>query len=143
MLSKPYKLFIAEDDKDVAKTLSDYISAAFPNVFAISHFSTSADVLEALKAEDAKIILSDLKMPGKLGDSLLEDARAVNPSIMSVLITGYPSFSVMASAYRDGVDGFIIKPFSEEDIRRTLEPLIMILDQWTLTLGKYFENRMI
>lgn len=141
MLEQPYKLAIAEDDLDVSQTLIDYIEDLFPRVFNIRSFQDPNQALEVIRtrAFEADMIMTDLRMPGKFGDSLLNEIREFHPGILSVIITGFPSFPVMMSAHRDGTHGFLIKPFDQEDVKRIIDPCLQLLDNWVSVLRKYSE----
>lgn len=141
MLTKPYKLVIVEDDFDVCQVLTDYIEDLYPDIFSIRTFQEPGEALDAINKNPAHMVISDLKMPGKYGDTLLNEIRNSNSGVISIIITGYPSFSVMASAFRDGIHAFLIKPFDEKDVSVVIDPCLALLTNWEAALQKYLENK--
>jgi DNA-binding NtrC family response regulator len=67
------------------------------------------------------IVVSDVRMRGLDGISLLEQARARTPGIKVILITGHPSPEVAAEAMAKGAFEYIAKPFKTDDLRRVVE----------------------
>jgi CheY-like chemotaxis protein len=50
---------------------------------------SGAEALAALQESDFDLLLSDFAMPGMNGGELIRQARAIQPSIRSAIITGY------------------------------------------------------
>ena len=67
------------------------------------------------------IVVSDVRMRGLDGISLLEQARAIAPNVKVILITGHPSPEVAAEAMAKGAFEYIAKPFKTDDLRRVVE----------------------
>lgn len=67
------------------------------------------------------IVVTDVKMRGLDGISLLEQARALSPNVKVILITGHPSPEVAAEAMAKGAFEYIPKPFKTDDLRRVVE----------------------
>jgi DNA-binding NtrC family response regulator len=87
------------------------------------------DVVEAIGAEDALAelrgryigaVLSDIRMPGKSGFDFLKEARGVAPSIPVILMTSFGTATVADRAKREGAFDCLSKPFSREDLLKTL-----------------------
>ena len=60
----------------------------------------------------------DIHMPDEDGISLLRHAHTVDPSLPTVLITGYPAVNTVLDAVRLNVHEFLVKPFT---LRRLLD----------------------
>ena len=86
----------------------------------------SAEEALARVGEDfAGIVISDIRLPGMDGLSLLGQLKARDRSLPVVLITGHGDISMAVGAMRDGAYDFMEKPFSPERLvdvaRRALE----------------------
>jgi DNA-binding NtrC family response regulator len=66
------------------------------------------------------IVVSDVRMRGLDGISLLEQVRALSPRVKVILITGHPSPEVAAEAMAKGAFEYISKPFKTDDLRRVV-----------------------
>lgn len=58
----------------------------------------------------------DLKMPGKSGLELIEDALGVNPEMRIVVLTGYGSIATATQAIKLGAAYYLPKPADLDDI---------------------------
>jgi len=66
--------------------------------------------LQILHAEDMDILLSDVRMPGMDGVTLLQRARAHHPDLVSILLTAYGNVEVAVEAMKAGAYDFLMKP---------------------------------
>jgi two-component system sensor histidine kinase/response regulator len=73
--------------------------------------------LEKIKALQPHLVLIDLKMPGLSGFQVLEQARALDPSLIPVVITGYATVDSAVEAMKKGAYDFLPKPFTPEELR--------------------------
>jgi two-component system phosphate regulon sensor histidine kinase PhoR len=75
--------------------------------------------LAAIKADPGgfEAVLLDLKMPGVGGMEVLEAARALNPALLIVVITGYATVDSAVEAMKKGAYDFIAKPFTPDQLR--------------------------
>jgi CheY-like chemotaxis protein len=87
----------------------------------------SADAaLERLAAPEAAYdcLLTDLSMPGQSGLELADAARALVPSLPVVLATGFLDADASRTPASGRVDAVLTKPFSSEELRRTLDAVV-------------------
>ncbi len=113
-------ILVVDDDKatreGVARALrSDY------NVL----MAADADAaLAALTANDVDLVLTDLRMPGRDGLSLLRDTLVSHPAIPVILLSAYGSVESAVEAMKDGAYDFLTKPVNldhlELVVRRAL-----------------------
>ena len=130
MTTSPSVLLI-EDDALVrlgieqALTLADITARSFDNAEA---------ALERLGAAFPGVIVTDVRLPGMDGLTLLERIVAIDRDIPVVLITGHGGISMAVQAMREGAYDFIEKPFASD---RLVEVVKRGLDRRRLVL----ENR--
>ncbi len=79
--------------------------------------SRGEEGLERLTQEGADIVLLDLKMPGIDGMEVLGRIRALDESILVIVITGYATVDTAIEAMKKGAYDFIPKPFEPEQLR--------------------------
>lgn len=64
-----------------------------------------------------ELVFVDLKMPGISGFEVLERLRAMDPSVVSIVITGYATLSSAVEAMQKGAYDFLPKPFTPDEFR--------------------------
>jgi len=99
--------------------------------------------MRRISADFPGIIVSDIRLPGMDGMALLAEARAVDPELPVVLITGHGDVSLAVRAMKSGAHDFIEKPFSPdylvEVVRRALDKRRLTLE--VRSLRAQLENR--
>lgn len=98
-------------------------------IFAPQGFEveTSTDPREGLRLaseKDYAAVVLDIRMPSMSGIQFLEQLRGKKPDIPVVLITAYPSVPDAASAMRLGAADYVTKPFTPEDLTRTIQRVL-------------------
>jgi len=88
--------------------------------YEVSTAGNGPEGLEALRAEQPSLLLTDLKMPGMDGQELLRAARAVSPTTEVILMTAFGTVEVAVAAMKEGAYDFITKPLSRHDILRAV-----------------------
>ncbi len=73
--------------------------------------------LAALEERPADVVVTDWKMPGMDGLTLLRSLRARWPATPVVLLTAYGSVPSAVAAMREGAFDFVTKPFDNDELR--------------------------
>lgn len=110
-------VLIADDENHVCIEL-DYILSQEPLVKVVSICSSGDEALDYICRYKPEIVFLDIAMPGldgiKLGRYL---SNLKNPPYM-IYITAYDKYAV--EAIQVGAKGYVLKPFSSEDIKEQL-----------------------
>jgi two-component system, NtrC family, response regulator HydG len=92
--------------------------------------------LRLLRSKPIDLVLLDLKMPGLEGTEFLRRARAENPELDVIVITGYSSVGSAVDCMRLGAYDYLPKPFNAESLRmvvgRALEKRLLALENRAL-----------
>ncbi|MDR5868681.1 sigma-54-dependent transcriptional regulator [Halomonas koreensis] len=102
--------------------------------YAPQAYESAEAALAALEPDFPGVLVSDIRMPGMDGMTLLREVRARDPDLPVVLITGHGDISTAVEAMRDGAWDFLEKPFAGE---RLVEVVRRGIDKRRLSL----ENR--
>jgi DNA-binding NtrC family response regulator len=85
---------------------------------------TAADGFKALgKLEEFNpdVILTDLKMPGLDGISLMEKVKASTPGVTFVVMTAFGTVSNAVEAMKKGADNYLLKPLDMDTLAAVVE----------------------
>ena len=63
------------------------------------------------------LVFVDLKMPGMSGMEVLEEIKKIDPTIVSVVITGYATIESAVEAIKREAYDFLPKPFNPDELR--------------------------
>lgn len=79
------------------------------------------DALERFQSHRYDIVITDLRMPGKLsGNDLLDEIKRRSPRTEVVIMTGFPTVESAIPAFKHGATDYLIKPFHPLQIRETV-----------------------
>ena len=78
---------------------------------------SAQDALALLDREPLELVLSDMRMPGMDGASLLRRIRELHPEVAVVMVTAVAEVEVAVSCLSAGAMDYITKPFSFEEVR--------------------------
>lgn len=85
---------------------------------------TAKDANEAVsvvRSEDIAVVISDNIMPGVSGLEFLSSLRVISPHTVKILMSAYADLpTVLAAINRSEVFRYVLKPWNDEEMRRTL-----------------------
>lgn len=122
-MSGPY-ILIVDDDEMLLRALSEALRIRIADVRVDTAASGHA-ATELVKETDYDAIITDIKMPGMDGLSLLARIRDLRPETPTLLITGHGEHNMAIEAVRKGAYDFIQKPIDRdyfvESLRRAIQ----------------------
>ncbi len=83
-------------------------------------FVDSAQALLHLATEPVDLLITDLQMPGPDGLTVIREARRLQPSIFTIIITGHAGQYPVAEVLASGTADLIFKPFHMNELRARL-----------------------
>jgi CheY-like chemotaxis protein len=106
---KNVKTLLVDDDEFIRNSLE----LAFKTKgCCLKVAETAEEGLQAIKAHQFDIIISDFRLPGMNGLEFLKLAAVTQPQAVKFLITAYRDDHIFSEAVRLGVNEFIEKPFA-------------------------------
>ncbi|MBU4438025.1 MAG: response regulator [Firmicutes bacterium] len=109
---------IIVDDELPALKMAESILRIVDDVEICGAFSDQDELLECLPKIDVDLIFLDIKMPGMHGLELAGRVNEIKPEAAIVFATAYDSYAV--EAFETEALDYILKPMTEERIRKTL-----------------------
>lgn len=139
----PPVILVVDDDDDCRRVLQDYLKMTR---FSCKGASNAAEALTIICQENIDLVVSDIKMAGKDGVELMQEAHRNFPKIPFIIMTGYaPEYSYEA-IINAGASDFIAKPFSLGELKAKISRIqkeqqtLRRLQQTLAKVKKLFEN---
>lgn len=133
MSSETPIIHLVDDDDDLRHALAQGLELEGLNV-VVHH--RAEPVLDILGRDEYGVVVSDIRMPGDDGLTLLKKILAIDPALPVILITGHGDVQLAVEAMRAGAYDFIEKPFAVSRlsavIERALEKRRLVLENRTL-----------
>lgn len=117
------RILIVEDETIEREFVNDIIQRHFSNDFELINSDNSFHALDIVRERDIQIVFMDINIPGTNGLVLLEQIKAIQPNIISYIITSYSRFEYAHQAIKLDVQDYILKPTTKEVIFNLLTEL--------------------
>jgi YesN/AraC family two-component response regulator len=108
--SRPKRVLIVDDETTLVFFLKQGLEGSDASFIADSA-SSGEEALTKLTYNRYDLLITDLKMPGISGFTLVEVARSLHPEISVIVMTAFGSPEVEDEVVRLQVEGFLVKPF--------------------------------
>jgi two-component system chemotaxis response regulator CheY len=83
--------------------------------------SCGEEALALVQRERYAIVMLDINMPGVSGMKTLQGIRDTNDETFVVMVSAHSSVENVKQAIENGVDGFIVKPYTQKKVGEMLE----------------------
>ena len=107
------KAWVVDDDKSIRWVLERALAR---EGLAVATFDNAADLLRRLETEQPAVIISDIRMPGMDGLSLLEALKRQRPEVPVIIMTAYSDLERTVEAFRGGAYEYLSKPFDVDEL---------------------------
>jgi len=120
------RALIVDDSSVMRKIVERSLRQAGLNLAMVHEAGNGAEGLELLKTRQVDLILSDINMPAMDGLEFLRQIQAQNlaPGVPVVMITTESSEEHVKQAILAGARGYILKPFTAEQVKERVLPLL-------------------
>ncbi len=108
--------FLVELGQAILEQLGYTVTGCCNSSEALSLFQQQSSTFDA--------IITDQTMPGLTGLDLVKEVLALRPNLPIILCTGFSSLVDEQQAKARGVQGFLLKPFKQEEIATLLRRLL-------------------
>lgn len=130
-----FKILIIDDEEVILDSCTEILAGSD---YILATASDGNEGLAILEDFEPDLVFVDLKMPGISGLDVLERIYSLNPTIVTIVITGYATVSSAVEAMKNGAYDFLPKPFTPDEFRmitkRGLEKRSLVLE--TISLRK-------
>ena len=107
-------VLILDDEHGVRSLLTEALAFSGYMVY----LADGAKAVEVMNARQYDLIITDLRMSVMDGLQTLALAKEKSPEAKLIVITGYPSEESLQRCQELGVDRYLVKPFSINEIRQ-------------------------
>ncbi|MBT3909507.1 MAG: response regulator [Rhodospirillaceae bacterium] len=115
------EVLVCDDDTVILRIMEHILSElGIGRVQSMSNPKTALQLLKEPVAKPFDIFVCDWKMPEMSGIELLRRVRALGMSTQFVMLTGNATPEAVSEAVELGVDAYIAKPFTAEQVQQKI-----------------------
>ncbi len=101
-------VWIVDDDRSIRWVLEKALTR---EGLPYRSFENARDVQNALDDETPSVLVSDVRMPGESGLSLLKKIKAAHPQVPVIVMTAFSDLDTAVQAFQGGAFEYLPKPF--------------------------------
>jgi two-component system chemotaxis response regulator CheY len=119
-------ILIVDDSQTTRSMIKRILSMLEAPIGKVHEAADGAEALAALRTVRIDLVLADLNMPGMDGFEMIAQMRK-DPALRSIpvlVISAQPDPKKIAMLQRQGVAGYLPKPFTPESMRKVMAPLL-------------------
>ena len=121
-------ILVMDDDdgiRAVATNMLEFLG------YAVTAVASGEEAIEAYKKAHASgdpydAVITDLTVPGKMGGKeLIKELLALDPHVKAIVSSGYSNDPIMANCREYGFSGVIVKPYTNVELAKVLNAVIL------------------
>lgn len=124
-----YSMLIVDDEKWVRQGLKQTIDWQAHGIELWGEAQNGEEAFTWLSRSRPDIVITDIKMPGMDGLTLLEYINKQKLHTKVIIISGYSDFSYAQKAVKCGAYGYVLKPVEERELLEVVHHCVEDLDQ--------------
>ena len=113
------RILVVDDETNARNALAELLDDAG---YSVSTAADGGTALLQLEQVDPDVVLTDLKMPGMDGLSLIERGRPMSPHTTFIVMTAFATIDTAVQAIKLGAESYLTKPLE-------LDAVIAIVDR--------------
>ena len=114
------KVLVVEDEEMLRKGIVLAVDWAALDCVMVAEAANGEEALEAVERYEPSLIITDLHMPRMGGIEMLEALRNRGNNAFVIILTAYDKFAYAQSALRLGAVDFLLKPFHDGELERSI-----------------------
>lgn len=114
-------VLLVDDDHDLRKAATDWLSVSG---FRVDAFHRPEEAFQFLLRHDPDVVVTDVRMPGIDGVTLLNSITRHKSDIPVVLITAHGDVNLAVHAIKQGAEDFLEKPYDAERLLSVLDKAV-------------------
>ena len=107
-----YRVLIVDDEMPALRFVQSIIEQFAQNFQVVGTAASGEQGFQFLEQHPVDLLITDIGMRGMNGIELAQSARAMQPNIHIIIISGYGEFEYAQGAIQAGVDEYLLKPVS-------------------------------
>ncbi len=106
-------ILVAEDEEIMRITVVDHLRS---HGWQVDEADSGNKALELISQNRYQLLLSDIRMPGLDGETLLAEVKKISPRTEVVMMTAHGNTDTAVNCLRNGAADYIQKPFDLDDL---------------------------
>jgi len=115
------RILIADDEFLVRSTLKSMLKDLGLPTDSLHEATTGEEMVNMVSHYLPDVAIVDIQMPGLNGLEAIRAGKSLSPQTKWYILTGFPKFDYAQEAIQLGVSGYLLKPISPDELKKTLD----------------------
>lgn len=111
---------VIDDDQSQREILSDFLQKLGCKVYSCANGETC---LQILQKQSLDVVITDFRMPGMDGMSVLQKVKQINPEIQVLILTAFGTIENAVAAMKAGAWDYLTKPIDLDELEIKLRKI--------------------
>lgn len=111
-------ILLVDDDRAICRTLDLHFQQ---NDYTVTVSHSAEDGINKAEDTDIDVVISDVRLPGADGMSLLTTIKALRPTLPVIMITAFHDFETTVAAMQGGAIDYVPKPIDLDELDAAVE----------------------
>jgi HD-like signal output (HDOD) protein len=118
-MSAPRRVIFVDDEPAVLQGLRRMLHDQ-REAWNMSFFSSGQEALNAIRQESVDAVVTDMRMPGMDGASLLKEVRQLRPETVRIVLSGQTDWDRAVQSVQDAHQ-FLLKPCEKQQLKEAIQ----------------------
>lgn len=123
---KDKTILLVEDERVIRENIASMLKFFFKEVYTANDGYEGLDKYEIYLPD---VIMTDLKMPNMGGFEFIAELIKRESKAFTIIVSAHTDTDLLIKAIHEGVDRYLIKPITEDELFETLEAYLKKLDK--------------
>lgn len=124
-----YKVILVDDEPIILRSLKVAIPWGELNIEIVGEARNGEEALRLVRELSPHIVISDIRMPGIDGITLMKEVLAEDAKRLFIFISGYGEFEYAREALREGAFDYLLKPIDHDELTQMIQRARISLDK--------------
>lgn len=116
------KLLVVDDSQFIRNRIMRTV--AVQRIDQVISASNGMEALKLFQREEPDLVTMDITMPGLDGIACTSAMVRLNPKVLILVVSAIADKATAIRALRQGANGFLLKPFTDEELNASLTELL-------------------
>jgi two-component system, NtrC family, response regulator AtoC len=112
------KVLVVDDEAYMREIVRESLSAAG---FGVDEAEDGSKAIAKIRQCPYDVVVTDLRLPGTAGERVLQEALAISPDTIVIIMTGFGNIQTAVEAIRAGAYDYLPKPFQLDELLMRVE----------------------
>ncbi|WP_054955703.1 response regulator [Paenibacillus dakarensis] len=124
-----YRVILVDDEPVILRSLKVAIPWEELSLCIAGEARNGEGALALVNETRPHIIISDIRMPGIDGITLMKEVMNEHPQLLFIFISGYGEFEYAREALREGAFDYLLKPIDHDELTETVKRATTVLQK--------------